>query len=209
MKQQLREEIAPLLLPTFLEISAAWRHCFPQQRSYLRALRRGLGGLVCLGRRTLARIIWTNGGEQRSGSGEYFLHWRCRWRPQQLFAPIWRKALPFCRRRLVGVAIDETRLRKTGRSIQQAFPQRDPLSPPFHVNLMLGLRFVPASLLVPLQRQAPTSARALPLRFECAADLVGTGALDSGIWPSIPAEFWPPHASIFQSKNDPETGLGG
>ena len=103
MKQQLREEIAPLLLPTFLEISAAWRHCFPQQRSYLRALRRGLGGLVCLGRRTLARIIWTNGGEQRSGSGEYFLHSRCRWRPQQLFAPIWRKALPFCRRRLVGV----------------------------------------------------------------------------------------------------------
>ena len=87
MKQQLREEIAPLLLPTFLEISAAWRHCVPQQRSYLRALRRGWGGLVCLGRRTLARIIWTNGGEQRSGSGEYFLHWRCRWRPQQLFDP--------------------------------------------------------------------------------------------------------------------------
>ena len=157
-----------MLLPTFLEISAEWRHCFPQQRTYLRALRQGLGGLVCLGRRTLARIIWTNGGEQRSWSGEYFLHSRCRWRPQQLFEPIWRKALPFCRGRLVGVAIDETRLRKTGRSIQQAFHQRDPLSPPFHVNLMLGLRFVQASLLVPLHRKAPTSARALPVRFECA-----------------------------------------
>ena len=157
-----------MLLPTFLEISAEWRHCFPQQRTYLRALRQGLGGLVCLGRRTLARIIWTNGGEQRSWSGEYFLHSRCRWRPQQLFEPIWRKALPFCRGRLVGVAIDETRLRKTGRSIQQAFHQRDPLSPPFHVNLMLGLRFVQASLLVPLHRKAPTSACALPVRFECA-----------------------------------------
>ena len=168
MKQQPRQEIAPMLLPTFLEISAEWRHCFPQQRTYLRALRQGLGGLVCLGRRTLARIIWTNGGEQRSWSGEYFLHSRCRWRPQQLFEPIWRKALPFCRGRLVGVAIDETRLRKTGRSIQQAFHQRDPLSPPFHVNLMLGLRFVQASLLVPLHRKAPTSARALPVRFECA-----------------------------------------
>lgn len=32
------------------------------------------------------------------------------------------------------LAIDDTRLRKTGRSISQAFYQRDPLSPPFHVN---------------------------------------------------------------------------
>ena len=50
-----------MLLRTFLEISAEWRACFPQQRTHLRALRQGLGGLVCVGRRTLARIIWTNG----------------------------------------------------------------------------------------------------------------------------------------------------
>ena len=69
-------------------------------------------------------------------------------------------------RRLVGVAIDDTRLRKTGRAIQQAFYQRDPLSPPFHLNLMLGLRFLQASLLVPLHRNAPVGTRALPIRFQ-------------------------------------------
>jgi len=52
------------------------------------------------------------------------------------------------------VALDDTRLRKTGRTIPQAFYQRDPMSPPFHVNLLLGLHFVPASLLVPPRRHA-------------------------------------------------------
>src|SRR5260370_6786067 len=62
--------------------------------------------------------------------------------------------------------MDDTRLRKTGRSIPQAFYQRDPLSPPFHVNLLLGLRFLQASLLVPLHRKAAVGTRALPIRFQ-------------------------------------------
>jgi len=66
----------------------------------------------------------------------------------------------------VGVAVDDTRLRKTGRSIPQAFYQRDPLSPPFHVNLVLGLRYLQASLLVPLYRLGNVGCRALPIRFE-------------------------------------------
>ncbi|MEW5976354.1 MAG: hypothetical protein AB1898_11185 [Acidobacteriota bacterium] len=57
-----------------------------------------------------------------------------------------RSKLARCPGRLVGVAVDDTRLRKTDRLIRQAFYQRDPLSPPFHVNLMLGLRFLQASI---------------------------------------------------------------
>jgi hypothetical protein len=119
-----------------------------------------------LGRRCLSRIIWTNGGQHRSWSAEYFLHARCEWQPQELFRPILKRALAYCPGRLVGVAIDDTRLPKTGRCIQQAFYQRDPLSPPFHVNLMLGLRFLQASLLVPVHRLAPVSTRGLPIRFQ-------------------------------------------
>jgi hypothetical protein len=77
-----------------------------------------------------------------------------------------RRALAFCPNRLIGVAVDDTRLRKTGRLIPQAFYQRDPLSPPFHVNLMLGLRYLQASLLVPLYRLGHVGCRALPIRFE-------------------------------------------
>jgi hypothetical protein len=154
------------LLAEFLAIVQDWRAVFPQQRTSQRAVRQALGSLACLGRRCLTRIIWTNGGHNRSWAAEYFLHSRCRWGPQQLFSPILKRALPYCPGRLVGVAIDDTRLRKTGRAIQQAFYQRDPLSPPFHLNLMLGLRFLQASLLVPLHRNAPVGTRALPIRFQ-------------------------------------------
>ena len=154
------------LLSEFLAITAGWRSVFPQQRTFVRGVRQALGSLVCLGRRCLTRIIWTNGGQNSSWSAEYFLHSRCHWEPQQLFRPILEKALAYCPQRLVGVAIDDTKLRKTGRSIPQAFYQRDPLSPPFHVNLVLGLRFLQASLLVPLHRNAPVGIRALPIRFQ-------------------------------------------
>jgi len=154
------------LLAEFLAITADWRDVFPQQRTFQRAVRQAVGSLVCLGRRCLTRIIWTNGGQHRSWSAEYFLHSRCRWEPQQLFRSILKRALAHCPQRLVGVALDDTRLRKTGRSIPQAFYQRDPLSPPFHLNLVLGLRFLQASLLVPLHRNAGVGARALPIRFE-------------------------------------------
>jgi hypothetical protein len=154
------------LLSAFLEIVAAWRNVFPQARTFHRAVRQALGSLVCLGRRCLSRIIWTNGGQHRSWSAEYFLHARCEWQPQELFRPILQRALAYCPGRLVGVAVDDTRLPKTGRSIQQAFYQRDPLSPPFHVNLILGLRFLQASLLVPVHRLARVSTRGLPIRFE-------------------------------------------
>jgi hypothetical protein len=154
------------LLTAFLSIVEDWHGVFPQKRTYQRAVRQALGSLTCLGRRCLSRIIWTNGGQHRSWSAEYFLHSRCQWEPQQLFHPILKRALAYCPQRLVGVALDDTKLRKTGRSIQQAFYQRDPLSPPFHVNLVLGLRFLQASLLVPLHRTANVGTRALPIRFQ-------------------------------------------
>lgn len=154
-----------MLLTAWLEILSGWDAVFPQARTFRRALRHALGALVCFGSRTLTRIIWACGGEQRSWSADYFLYSRCHWDPQQLFAPILQRALSFCPGPWIGIAVDDTRLRKTGFSIQQAFYQRDPLSPPFHWNLMRGLRFLQASLLVPLHRSSPVGTRALPIRF--------------------------------------------
>lgn len=154
------------LLACFLAIVADWEPLFPQSRTYLRAVRQALGGLICLGRRTLTRIIWTNRGQHKDWRAEYFLFSRCQWDPAQLFTAILLRALAWCPGRYVGVAIDDTRLRKTGMQIQQAFYQRDPLSPKFYTNLMFGLRFLQASLLVPLFRRAKVGTRALPIAFE-------------------------------------------
>jgi len=154
------------LLETWLGITKAWAAVFLQKRATARAIRQALGALVCLGRRTLTRIIWANGGQQRNWSAEYFRHSRAHWESQALFEPIVENALGLCKGWLVGVAVDDTKLHKTGRGIQQAFYPRDPLSPPFHTNMILGLRFLQASLLVPLYKQGTASCRALPIRFE-------------------------------------------
>jgi hypothetical protein len=154
------------LLEAWLSLTRQWSSVFHQQRTLLRAQRQALGALLCLGRSTLSRIIWTTGREQKSWSGEYFLHSRAAWSPHALFEPIVREALQYCPGRLVGVAVDDTRLKKTGRTIPQAQYHRDPLSPPFHVNLIWALRFLQASLLLPLHRSGPWSARGVPIRFE-------------------------------------------
>jgi len=161
--------VSPLLTKEFLQLISGWREVFPQERTFQRACDQALGGLLCMGRRTLSRILWTNGREQMPWAADYHLHSRCQWEPQALFAPIWREALPLVRGQLVGVALDDTRLPKTGRRIAQAFYQRDPLSPPFHVNFILGLRFLQASVLVP--GTDGKRARALPVRFEEAPRL--------------------------------------
>jgi hypothetical protein len=154
------------LLGCWMEIVQSWRGVFVQRRTWVRATRQALGSLLVLGRATLSRILWTNGREQKAWSGEYFLHSRAEWDPQAWFTPLLEQGLVFCPGKLVGVAVDDTRLRKTGRSIPQAAWHRDPMSPPFHTNLMVGLRFLQASLLVPLHRNGSFSARAIPIRFE-------------------------------------------
>lgn len=156
----------PCLLQSWLEIVEPWKAVFAQRRSFVRATRQALGSLLCLGRSTLSRIIWTAGRERKCWSGEYFLHSRAGWSPHALFAPVMREALPYCPGRLVAVAVDDTRLKKTGRAIRQAQYHRDPLSPPFHVNLIWSLRFLQASVLLPLHRSGPWMARGIPVRFE-------------------------------------------
>ena len=71
----------------------------------------------------------------------------------------------------VVAALDDTLCKKTGRHIPGATYARDPLSPPFHVNLVRGLRFVQASVLV-RATQFLGPARALPVRFEPAPPAV-------------------------------------
>lgn len=155
-----------MLLHALLRLLDAWRPAFHQDRSARRAAAQALGTLVSFGRRTLSRAIWALGLQQQDWSAEYRLHARAEWKPERLFQPIVQNALPFCSGRYVVAAIDDTRLHKTGRHIQSAFYQRDPLSPKFRFNLMFGLRFLQISLLVPLYRkQQKASARALPVRF--------------------------------------------
>ena len=80
-----------------------------------------------------------------------------------------------CEGKLLPLGTDDTRLRKTGKKISFAHWGRDPLSPPFHVNLHYGLRFLHTSVLLPLHQKQLVSARALPVFFQQVAPLKKPG----------------------------------
>ena len=126
----------PLLLNALLTILRAWAPAFSQTRSAQRAVDQALGSLLSLGRRTLSRALWALGRQDQDWSADYKLHSRANWKAQDLFQPILEQASHFCDDSVLVVAMDDTRIRKTGRKILTAFYQRDPLSPKFRFNLM-------------------------------------------------------------------------
>ena len=158
--------MTPTLLDALLSILRAWIPAFVQSRSGERAVQQALGSLLALGRRTLSRSLWALGRQNQDWSADYKLHSRASWKAQDLFQPVLEQAARLCDDSLLVVAMDDTRIRKTGRKILTAFYQRDPLSPKFRFNLMWGLRFLHFSLLVPLYRSnAEVPPRSLPVRF--------------------------------------------
>ena len=164
-----------MLLTRFLALVSLWRPVFPQERSFQRAVRQAVGALLVVGSATLTRILASLGCEQQDWSADYKLYARAEWNEQDLFDALLPSALAHCPGRFVPVALDDTRLRKTGKRIPTAFWQRDPLSPPFRMNLQWGLRFLQASVLLPLHRKYKVNARAVPVRFVAAPSLKKPG----------------------------------
>jgi len=134
-----------MLLTYWLDIVAAWRPAFMQNRLWRRAVIQALGTLTAFGRRTLSRAIFAVGHQHQDWSADYRLHSRSAWNVDELFQPVLERSLPLCDGPFIAVALDDTRIHKTGRKIRSAFFQRDPLSPKFRFNLMWGLA-LPASL---------------------------------------------------------------
>src|SRR3982750_2716034 len=164
-----------VLLTRFLALLSLWRPIFQQERSLQGAVRQAVGALLVVGSATLTRILASLGLDQQDWSAEYKLHARAPWNEQNLFDALLPSALAYCPGSFVPIALDDTRRRKTGKRIPTAFWQRDPLSPPFRVNLQWGLRFLQASVLLPLHRKHNVNARAVPVRFVAAPSLKRPG----------------------------------
>ncbi len=162
-----------LLLEKFHELLQPWNSVFAQQRTWQRAQRLAYGLLLCLRAHLTSSAICATGRQFLDWSADYRLFSRSPWDPHALFDPIFDRLaalLPSAQAPVVA-ALDDTLCNKTGRHIPGATYARDPLSPPFHVNLVRGLRFVQASVLV-RATQFLGPARALPVRFEPAPPAV-------------------------------------
>ena len=161
--------LAMPLLEKFDELLQPWRSAFAQQRTWQRAHRLAYGLLLCLRTHLTSNAICAIGRQFLDWSADYRLFSRSAWDPHALFDPIFDHLgalLPSAQAPVIA-ALDDTLCKKTGRHIPGATYARDPLSPPFHVNLVRGLRFVQASVLVrAIGFLGP--ARALPVRFEPA-----------------------------------------
>ena len=125
-----------------------------------------LAQLVCLGRHTLTGLLATNGQLQKDWSADYRLYSRQRIEPGELFTQVRRGVQQSLgTQEALTVAMDDSILRKSGRKTPGVGYRRDPLSPPFHVNLVRGMRFVQLSA---LSRQRDGFCRMIPIDFQQA-----------------------------------------
>ena len=157
-----------VLLPRLCEVLGGWKRCFKDYRTFRRAKEHALALLVCLGRRTISRSICVLGRQFRNWTSEYRLFSKCRWNPHSLFDVVLAQIPELLSpdQPLVA-ALDDTPRHKTGKRIRAAKMLRDPLSPPYHLNLRLALRFLQAVMLV-WPRESAGAARAIPVAFDLA-----------------------------------------
>lgn len=126
----------------------------------------------------MARVLAATGRDQCDWTAEYRLFSRSPWQSRALSLPIIQRSLPFAgpQNEPIVLAGDFTHLLKSGKQIPQRHCMRDPLSPPFHVNLVYGLRFFQVTVLCPFRDwQKPLAARSVPLRFEASPVLAKPG----------------------------------
>jgi hypothetical protein len=137
----------------------------------VRVCRQALGVLCALGVRTVAHVLAATGRDQCDWSTEYRLFSRSPWKSREMFQPIIKATLEHCPGdEAITLAGDFTHLCKNGKHIPNVTCMRDPLSPPFHTNLIYGLRFFQVTTLCSfLERQPePLPARSIPVRFEAS-----------------------------------------
>jgi len=149
-------------------LQEGWQDVFAQERTHRRAVEHALSLPMILGRRTISRTICTLDRAHQDWSADYKLFSRNGWKTEGLFTPVLREYLNRYPRGPISIAFDDTKVAKSGKKIAGASWQRDPMSPPFHVNFLYGLRFIQGSLLFPCYRNEGDLARAMPVCFENA-----------------------------------------
>ncbi len=129
-----------------------------------RVVRHLLSQMVCLGTHTITGLLSTCGRQFRDWSADYRLYSRDRIDPEKLFAGV-RKCVLDSHSGVVVIGVDDTRITKSGRKTFGVKYLRDPLGPPFHVNLIRAQRFVQSSMAWPGE---DGSARMIPVDFQHA-----------------------------------------
>lgn len=122
---------------------------------------------MCFGRHTITGLLRNQDRTQQDWSADYRFYSEDRLDEDQLFNQVRHEIEQQAPDAPLVVAMDDSLLRKTGRKIHGSRYQRDPLSPPFHVNFVRGLRVLQLSAAVRQGTQG--AARMIPIDFQHAA----------------------------------------
>jgi DDE superfamily endonuclease len=155
-----------MLLTWFSKLMLEFNEVFAQGRTRDRAMRLMLSGLLTVGRRWITRMISTAGRDQQDWSADYRVFSRSPWKSTDIFEPIVRNTVLLSDGDYIPVALDDTNVPRRGLHVKAARWLRDPLSPPFHINLRRAIRFLHFSMLL---RHGPAEGdlcRGIPVRFE-------------------------------------------
>jgi hypothetical protein len=164
--QPYRSKKNSTLLQELEKLIGASANAFACVQSFQRARRHFLAHLVGFGRHTVSALLRAQNRHQQDWSADYRLYSQDRFDEQAVFGQV-RLAVEQTlelNAPLV-VAMDDSLLRKTGRKIHGVRFARDPMSPPFHVNFVRGLRVLQISAALP---QGPGIARMVPIDFQHA-----------------------------------------
>ena len=156
------------LYVTLNHILQDWHPVFPQKRSFDRAIKLAFCSLCTFGRRTISRAICFSGFDDVDWSADYRLFSRVKWKTEELFSPLLKRAVNLVDDDLIAIGFDDTVIKKKGKKIPGTRWLRDSLSPVFNVNIIWGMRFLQASVLVPLYKKGDkkTPPRAIPIQFK-------------------------------------------
>jgi hypothetical protein len=130
-----------------------WKSVFTQERTMMRAIRLALCLLLNPSRNTITQCRIYGGLEDLDWSSDYKLLSRAKWNDEELFMPVIKEVIHYFKDDYICLAVDDTKVKKTGKKIPFTQYFMDALSPAFRYNLIWGHRLLQFSALLPLYEQ--------------------------------------------------------
>jgi hypothetical protein len=158
------------LIESYDELFSLFKPHFHRIDTFNRARDLAYAHLVTLGRHTISRLICGKNEQQQDWSADYKFFSQRKWDANDFYFEILKEcdAHSHWYQDAIVLAMDESFRKKTGKKIPQVRTLRDPMSLPYHTNLMPAIRFLQASAIINPHNRIEVS-RAIPVFFEEAA----------------------------------------
>lgn len=158
------------LIESYDELLSRFKPYFSRSDTFNRARDLAFAHVVTYGRHTIARMICSKNEQHQDWSADYKLFSQRQWDATGFYFELLKEcdAHSHWHQNAILMAIDESFRKKTGKKIPQVRTLRDPMSLPYHTNLMPAIRFLQASVIINPQGQIEVN-RAIPVFFEEAA----------------------------------------